>query len=421
MEKEKLVNTILIVTILFLVLAFIAHLRLLSTETTSQELCRMSIIEAWTGHSFHWYNPVGRFKHPGFSGCKTYFFTINHKGIKDNQGTLLVDFSDSKYKHNDKAIKNAILHFLSDQMAVCWSTFSMRGTFDFNKVSPRAFGTNGIMCYTCADVQINELPCGNISYSELLNYMKNNKLNITEEDNKIKERSYYDFIYGDRADELKHFQVSLWNTIKSDFHSVTDLREILRSSPPPGLIAQARILATLRDSVIPQATIQEHNIKEPSSYTKSLGKAYNPSGTKTFFSCDSGILYKSGVSKTEPVSTSSNSPYCYAPLNKVLFCSNNNVTEINNQIFCSGNNLYNCTKSGSKIIKNCQNGCEFSQCLSKPQVSTGSTSKLNISEGNYYVSFYLVGKPISYERPVPFVILANADTMFTTCTWLSLK
>ncbi len=423
MEKEKLVDTILIVTILFLVLAFLAHLRLLSSETTSQELCRMSIIEAWTGHSFRWYNPLGRFRHPGFSGCKTSFFTIDQKGIKSDKGTLIVDFSEPKYKHNNKAIKDAILHFLSDQMAVCWSTFSMRGAFDFDKVSPRAFGTNGIMCYTCADVQINELPCGNISYSELLDYMKKNKLNVTEDDNKLKEVSYYDFIYGDRADELKNFQVSLWNAIKTDFHGITDIREIFKSSAAPGVIAQAKILATLRDSIIPQATIQEqNNIKEPAGYTKMLGSVYNPSGTNTFFSCGSGgILYKSGGPTTEPVSTSPDNPYCYAPTKEVLFCNRSHVTKINNHLFCSGNNLYNCTHYGPKIVKNCQNGCEFSQCLGKPKSSTNSMNKLNISEGNYYISFYLIGKPISYEHPVPFVILTNADTMFTTCTWLSLK
>ena len=417
MEKKTIVGLIVSVSAILIMLVVAGILGILGSQASDQEACQASILLAWKSHSTSIISPWGRFRHPGFYGCKTTYAIINQRGIYVGNKPL-VNFRELKDK--DK-INDAIMHFLADEMAKCWSTFyeGDSNLFDFNDIMKRVYGDTGEICITCDDVNIEYLPYGNISYSDFMDYLKNHYINVTHpESNKMDEESYYDFLYKENTQNLQDLQVSFWNVWKTNFHSITDIRNILRSGNTND-INQKKVVATLKLSLLPdESSPGNYYASKPKGYYIDLGGVYTPKGTNLFFSCDKDILYETnGVNQPSPVATGGNF-FCFKDKREVLSCNNSNVVKLNTNKYCLGNSLYNCTVNGPVKVESCAHGCEFSQCATK---QSSSYNHEPISKGDYNILFYVVGKPIYYKTPVPFILLINSKDLFTSCSWLSLR
>ncbi len=415
MEKEALISIILAVTALLISLAVYVNLHRLSVRSTNQALCKASILKSWKTHSFSPINPFGRFRHPGFYGCKTTFAVINEKGIYEGED-VIVDFS--KIRDKDK-INEAIMKFLADEMATCWSTFyeGNQKIFDFNSIMKRSFGDTGAICVTCDDIEIDYLPYGRINHSKFINFLNHTYINVSDEDSSgVKEETYYEYLYGSQSEDLKHLQVSLWNILKTNFQSLTNARNFLRSSHSS--VSTERIMVTLTSSIFADESSETYQASEPKGYLTKIGKAYNIKNTNKWISCDDkNDLYESSNSGTNMLS--SGGAYCNKDNLEVLTCINKTVYRINGT-FCSGNSIMNCTSKGPVRVKTCDHGCAYGKCV---KIVKGSSKGLNndIVPGDYNILFYVVGKPIYMDNPVPFILLINVKNLFNSCDWLSLR
>ena len=417
MEKKTIVALIISVSSILIILTVAGILSIMGSQASDQKACQASILLAWKSHSTSGINPAGKVRHPGFYGCKTTYAVINQKGIYIGSKPL-ANFKELKDK--DK-INDAIMHFLADEMAKCWSTFyeGDSNLFDFDDIMKRVYGSSGEICITCDDVNIEYLPYGNISYSDFMTYLKSHYINVTHpESNSMNEETYYDFLYSENAENLKDLQVSFWNIVKTKIHNWIDLRNLGRTFRQKGISAQT-IVATLKLSILPDNSLSgNYYASKPKGYYINLGSVYNPSGTNIFFSCDQDTLYETnGANSASPVATDGNS-FCFKDGEEVLSCNNSNVVKLNTNKYCLGNVLYNCTMNGPEKVESCAHSCEFSQCATK---QSGNYKHEPIGKGDYNILFYVIGKPIYYKKPVPFILLINAKDLFTSCSWLSLR
>ena len=209
MEGKETVMVIVIALIsLSILLAIFVGIKNTSLEASDEALCQASIIKAWKLNSFILTNPLGKVKPhispPRLAGCKTKYARIDKKGITED-GKIVYDFSKYKQKDCDKR-ENYTMNFLANKMASCWTMF--RGNYDFTKIYKYVYGSRGFICYVCTQVDVQELPCGNISYKKFEHYLNNTLIKV-EHGNDL--TSYYDYLYGAYGNELKAGSLNLQN------------------------------------------------------------------------------------------------------------------------------------------------------------------------------------------------------------------
>ena len=204
--KSTLVRIIIIVVSFAILLGVTAKVRDTILKTSSDATCRASIIKTWSLNSFVLTNPAGTLKTkiitPRLAGCKTKYATIGSKGIVKDKQTVY-DFSGYTSKDCSKR-ENYTLKFIADTMANCRSLF--HGDFDFEKIYKYVYGSKGGICYVCTQIYVPSLPCGNISYTKLEDYLKNHLITVQNGESL---ESYYDYLYGDYEKELKSMKLNL--------------------------------------------------------------------------------------------------------------------------------------------------------------------------------------------------------------------